>query len=180
VAANQMLTRIVAATGQLRLGQRLPLTSRLGVTGTGRVHTRPDRGVATTATSASDTLAALNNGHPLNNVPSSVKDLVGRDLHRQPAHPLCLIKSAIHTHMTTGATDASDTAKAGASGRPGVAFRLFDDISPVVTVTQNFDDLLTPSDHVSRRDSDTFYISDTHLLRCHTSAHQTEVQCNLT
>ena len=111
-----MLTRIVAATGQLRLGQRLPLTSRLGVTGTGRVHTRPDRGVATTATSASDTLAALNNGHPLNNVPSSVKDLVGRDLHRQPAHPLCLIKSAIHTHMTTGATDASDTAKAGASG----------------------------------------------------------------
>jgi hypothetical protein len=109
---------------------------------------------------------ALNNGHPHNNVPPSVKSKVGLSLHRQAGHPLCRIKSSIHNYF-------SSPLAAGGHGPP--AFKLFDDISPIVTTRQNFDELLTPADHVSRRPSDTFYVSDSQLLRCHTSAHQTQV-----
>lgn len=36
----------------------------------------------------------------------------------------------------------------------------------------NFDDVLVPSDHVSRSSNDTFYVDEHTVLRCHTSAHQ--------
>ena len=42
-------------------------------------------------------------------------------------------------------------------------------------VKNNFDDLLIPSDHVSRRPSDTFYLDSETVLRTHTSAHQTDL-----
>ena len=44
-----------------------------------------------------------------------------------------------------------------------------------MTVKQNFDDLLIPAGHVSRQATDTYYASRTHLLRTHTSAHQTDL-----
>ena len=40
---------------------------------------------------------------------------------------------------------------------------------------KNFDELLVPADHVSRSVNDTYYINETHVLRCHTSAHQAEL-----
>lgn len=52
-------------------------------------------------------------------------------------------------------------------------FQIFDSLSPIVTVEQNFDELLIPVDHVSRRPSDTYYVDTKRVLRCHTSAHQT-------
>merc|ERR1712194_158165 len=54
-------------------------------------------------------------------------------------------------------------------------FQFVDSLPPVVSTQQNFDDLLTPVDHVSRSANDTYYINDTHCLRTHTSAHQTEL-----
>lgn len=50
---------------------------------------------------------------------------------------------------------------------------MFDCLPPIVTVEQNFDELLIPLDHVSRRPSDTYYVDANRVLRCHTSAHQT-------
>lgn len=58
---------------------------------------------------------------------------------------------------------------------PGPAFKCFDALSPVVSTSACFDELLFPSDHVGRRPSDTFYVSDDTLLRTHTTAHQTEL-----
>lgn len=52
-------------------------------------------------------------------------------------------------------------------------FQVFDNLPPIVTVEQNFDELLIPPDHVSRQPSDTYYVDDQRVLRCHTSAHQT-------
>ena len=40
---------------------------------------------------------------------------------------------------------------------------------------QNFDDLLIPSDHVSRSYNDTYYVNSETVLRCHTSAHQAQM-----
>jgi phenylalanyl-tRNA synthetase alpha chain len=48
-------------------------------------------------------------------------------------------------------------------------------LAPIVTARANFDELLTPVAHASRRPSDTFYVDDTRVLRCHMTAHQTEL-----
>lgn len=42
-------------------------------------------------------------------------------------------------------------------------------------VFENFDSLLIPKAHPSRRTSDTYYASDNFCLRAHTSAHQFEL-----
>jgi phenylalanyl-tRNA synthetase alpha chain len=42
----------------------------------------------------------------------------------------------------------------------------------VVTTWQNFDSLLIPADHPSRKKGDNYYLNQTHMLRAHTSAHQ--------
>lgn len=62
---------------------------------------------------------------------------------------------------------------AQALGQP--QFKIFDDLPPIVTVEQNFDELLIPPDHVSRQPSDTYYVDAQRVLRCHTSAHQTSL-----
>ncbi|MCO5573061.1 hypothetical protein L7F22_026826 [Adiantum nelumboides] len=53
-------------------------------------------------------------------------------------------------------------------------YQKFDDLSPIVSVISNFDDVLVPPDHVSRRCNDTYYISSDTVLRTHTSAHQAQ------
>ena len=45
----------------------------------------------------------------------------------------------------------------------------------MVTAEKNFDALLVPKDHVSRKKSDTFYVNEQYLLRTHTSAHETDL-----
>jgi len=45
----------------------------------------------------------------------------------------------------------------------------------IETVYNNFDALNTPQSHSSRDESDTFYIDETHLLRCHTSPAQVHI-----
>ena len=43
------------------------------------------------------------------------------------------------------------------------------DFSRIVTVEDNFDILNTPADHPSRRETDTYYLSDKYVLRTHTT-----------
>eukprot|EP01012_Entosiphon_sulcatum_P040238 TRINITY_DN53882_c0_g1_i1.p1 TRINITY_DN53882_c0_g1~~TRINITY_DN53882_c0_g1_i1.p1 ORF type:complete len:382 (+),score=51.90 TRINITY_DN53882_c0_g1_i1:29-1174(+) len=92
---------------------------------------------------------------PLCNVSQRHVDRLSRKLHHIQNHPLAILKREI------------------AAGFPD--FRLVDDLSPVVTVAQNFDSLLVPVDHVSRSPKDTYYFNSTTLLRSHTSAHQLDL-----
>ena len=48
-------------------------------------------------------------------------------------------------------------------------------LGPVVTTKQNFDSVLVPEDHVSRKKSDSYYFNKNIMLRAHTSAHQAEL-----
>ncbi len=50
-------------------------------------------------------------------------------------------------------------------------FKDFDliDFSRIVTIEENFDILNTPKDHPSRRETDTYYLSDKYVLRTHTT-----------
>lgn len=93
------------------------------------------------------------------NIPDDVAAKVGRNLHRKAGHPLNIIKTTVEQYFNTV---------------PGPQWRSFDDRHPVVTTEANFDQLLIPADHVSRQSSDTFYVDHQRILRCHTSAHQTE------
>ena len=107
-------------------------------------------------------VSVFETGSAHNNVPPAIIEKVNRQLLLQRGHPLCTIKEMIAAHF-------SDSA-------PGTQpFQLFDDLNPVVTVRQNFDVLQTPADHVSRSPTDTFYLDEQRLLRCHTSAHQVDL-----
>lgn len=97
-----------------------------------------------------------------------------------PNHPLGIISKLITGHFALPtSTDTPATAAARTANVPlasTASFRVFDRLSPFVSTKRNFDDLLVPADHVSRRRSDTYYVSGAEtVLRTHTSAHQAEL-----
>ncbi|MBZ3885631.1 Phenylalanine--tRNA ligase, mitochondrial [Sciurus carolinensis] len=96
------------------------------------------------------------------NLTQKVLSRVGRNLHNQRHHPLWLIKERVKEHFYKQYV--------GRFGTP--LFSVYDDLCPVVTTWQNFDSLLIPADHPSRKKGDNYYLNRTHMLRAHTSAHQ--------
>ncbi|KAI4187051.1 MAG: hypothetical protein L6R41_003077 [Letrouitia leprolyta] len=91
------------------------------------------------------------------NVPPSVLALVPRRLHVQPSHPVSLTRELIESRF------------------PSPTYISYNDLSPVVTVAENFDSLGFPADHPGRNRSDTYYINKDTVLRTHTSAHEAEI-----
>ena len=87
------------------------------------------------------------------NITAGIRDKHNRDLHNKRGHPLCILKEIIQDYF-------------------GVQYETFDDFNPVVTVKQNFDDVLVPADHPSRSPNDTYYLDDGRVLRTQTTAHQ--------
>ena len=110
-----------------------------------------------TAYSEISSLQGYNLSNDECNVTSNIASRVGMNLHHRPNHPLCTIKSIIQDYFQ--------------QSQGGYSFE--DDLSPIVSTEENFDSLLIPLDHVSRSKSDTYYLNDETVLRCHTSAHQT-------
>lgn len=96
--------------------------------------------------------------HPSNNITPHIASLVGRDLHLRPSHPIGIIRSKIQEYFASLPDE----------------YQIFDAEDPIVTTQQCFDDLLIPPDHPGRAPSDTYYVTDTTLLRTHTSAHQSQ------
>jgi phenylalanyl-tRNA synthetase alpha chain len=93
------------------------------------------------------------------NVTTRIASLVGRGLHLNPNHPIGICRAKIEDYF---------------AALEGVTFEIFDAEDPIVTATQCFDDLRIPPDHPSRSKSDTYWLTDTTLLRTHTSAHQSQ------
>lgn len=83
----------------------------------------------------------------MNNITRSIELKIGKGLYRKPAHPLCIVKEMV--------------------------FDYFDDLSrieidnPYVPIEYNFDKLLVPENHPSRRATDTYYKDDKNCLRTH-------------
>nr|AAB65750.2 phenylalanyl tRNA synthetase [Drosophila melanogaster] len=99
------------------------------------------------------------------NVTPKILSYVGANKHLQTDHPLSIIRQRIVNYFYG--------AYRNQRGNP--LFSVYDQMNPVVTVQQNFDNLLIPADHVSRQKSDCYYINQQHLLRAHTTAHQVEL-----
>ena len=86
------------------------------------------------------------------NITPKILSFVEKKIFKRPSNPLGLIASGIKDHFED--------------------FHHFDYPCPVVTLYDNFDSLLIPKDHVSRQKSDTYYVNQNLVFRCHTSAHQ--------
>ncbi|CBI21731.3 unnamed protein product, partial [Vitis vinifera] len=98
---------------------------------------------------------------PTNNVPDAIFSKLGMQLlHRRDQNPIGIVKNAIYDYF-----DANYSNK----------FDKFDDLCPIVSTKENFDDVLVPLDHVSRSYNDTYYIDSQTVLRCHTTANQAEL-----
>lgn len=97
------------------------------------------------------------------NISPAVTRLFSRRLLKEEGNPLNLIKQRIVNHMHQ---------QHRRRGNRSPVFTVIEDQSRVVSVFENFDSLLTPLDHVSRRPSDTYYVNKDYCLRAHTSAHQ--------
>ena len=100
----------------------------------------------------------------MTSVSSTILSRVSRKLHLQSLHPVSIIKDRIvhHFHKTY-------TTRTGNS-----LFASIEDVSPVVTVEQNFESLLIPPGHPARSKIDNYYLNSTYMLRSHTSAHERE------
>ena len=99
-----------------------------------------------------DVAAARDAG--VSNAPANVLAKVGRTLQARPGHPVHTIAQRVAGQLRAD------------------GFEYLDTLTPVVDVADNFDSLGIPADHVGRSFADTYYLSRTHLLRTHTSAHQ--------
>lgn len=112
-----------------------------------------------------ETIELNNKRYPVDewtNVTPKISGYINRGLHLQKDHPLSIVRQQIVNYFY----------KSFVNNRGNAVFSVFDNLSPVVTVQQNFDNLLIPKDHPSRAKSDCYYVNHEHLLRAHTTAHQ--------
>ncbi|ORY39403.1 phenylalanyl-tRNA synthetase [Rhizoclosmatium globosum] len=115
-----------------------------------------------TSTSTSTSTRILGATFPTDaatNLSASVLERIPRRLHKVPNHPIAIIKERIEDYFV----------------KTNQNYKIVDSLSPAVSTTQNFDQLLFDKDHSSRSPSDTYYVNKDTVLRTHTSAHQSEV-----
>jgi len=109
----------------------------------------------------------------MTNVPQTIFAKLGVGLHRKDSHPLNTCKKRIESYfdgVEGGVGGAEITSPKIQKIKPKFAF--VDDVSPIVTAKENFDDLLMPDDHEARSPVNTYFLNKDTVLRTHTSAHQ--------
>lgn len=124
--------------------------------------------VSTTQPELKNEVTVLGNTYPKDNytnVTEKVLSHVGKNLYLQKYHPLSLVRQRIVNYFY----------KTFANSRGNPEFSVYENLSPAVSVKQNFDSLLIPENHPSRQKSDCYYINRGYLLRAHTTAHQSEL-----
>lgn len=95
------------------------------------------------------------------NITPRVLEYMTKRIYEQQQHPLFLISERIRSFF-----------KENKSNDIGYPYEELKYYSPIVSTEDNFDSLLIPKDHVSRKKSDTYYVNSQHLFRSHSSAHQ--------
>ncbi|KAL3985710.1 tRNA synthetases class II core domain (F) family protein [Acanthocheilonema viteae] len=97
------------------------------------------------------------------NLSPAVLRTLQRRLLLEVDNPLCLLKQRIVNFIY---------GKYQVRGGMSPQFAVIDNQPRVVSVFDNFDSLLVPTNHISRSVQDTYYINKDYCLRAHTSAHQ--------
>lgn len=99
------------------------------------------------------------------NLSKKILSYVGKNIHMQKHHPLSIMRQRIINFFYQEYTNPKGTP----------LFSVYDSLSPVVSVEQNFDALLIPKNHPSRARSDCFYVNREYMLRAHCTAHQVDL-----
>lgn len=98
------------------------------------------------------------------NCSPKIQSYIGRNIYLQKNHPLSIVREQIVNYFY----------RIFKTNRGNPTFSVLDNICPVVSTHQNFDSLLIPKDHVSRRKGDNYYLNKDYLLRAHCTAHQAD------
>lgn len=93
----------------------------------------------------------------MTNITPSIRAKLGKSLHNKRHHPISLLKQRIQDFFYRNYI--------GRTGNP--IFAVFDNVSPVVTMQQNFDSLLVPEDHPSRHPKVTYSYHNTTVQHIH-------------
>jgi hypothetical protein len=135
------------------------------------------------------------------NVPIHIQQQIGRNLHLQPNHPLHILHSYICRYFNHHLVQQQEPQALPLPPPPEEApnvlplhneetrneppqpqpqppqrYTIFNQLSPIVSTRECFDELRIGPDHPSRSRSDTYYMQyDTVVLRPHTSAHQVAI-----
>ena len=99
------------------------------------------------------------------NVTPHILSRIGQNLHKQKHHPLGHLSNRLRQYFYQQYDPRKLSPK----------FSIIDNLSPIVTVEQNFDSICISKDHVSRTKSMNYYINANTLLRAHTAAHQVDL-----
>ncbi|KAL5263630.1 hypothetical protein ACHWQZ_G008857 [Mnemiopsis leidyi] len=151
------LTLSRRALNLLTSGSSLPTTSCLSASPSSFVQS-----------SHLSTIRLLGRDYPADeetNVSAHLLKHTDRLLHLQKQHPLQIVKQRIVENMQ---------AKYLWNNRSPL-FSHYDNISPIVTRAQNFDELLVPGDHVSRQRQDNYFINKDLMLRAHMTCHDSDM-----
>lgn len=99
------------------------------------------------------------------NLKPGIQSYIGRNIYLQQNHPLSIIRKMIINHFY----------KSFVANRGNPIFSVVENLNPVVTLEQNFDSLLIPADHISRKKTDSYYLNQDYMLRAHCTAHQVDL-----
>lgn len=99
------------------------------------------------------------------NVTPKILSHLNTNLHTKKYHPLSLVRQRLVNYFY----------KTYVTNRGNPIFSIYDNLSPLVTIEQNFNSLLIPENHPSRAKTGCYYINQKYLLRAHTTAHQSEL-----
>lgn len=99
------------------------------------------------------------------NITAKAQKYLRRKMHNEQNHPLFILQLAICKYFNEQVLDNN--------GQP--LLKTYDNLDPVRTTQQNFDDLLIPENDPIRHKSECFYLDKQHLLRSHLAAHHTDV-----
>lgn len=113
-------------------------------------------------------VTVLNGTYPRDdytNITEKICSFLGRNIYLQPDHPLSLVRQRIVNYIY----------KAFVNRKGNPLFSVHENLSPIVSIQQNFETLLIPKDHPSRQKSDCYYINKDYLLRAHMTAFQSEL-----
>ena len=102
----------------------------------------------------------------LRNITPNIESKLNAKLYLQKDHPLNILRKKIISFFST--ENKSKYSKLKVTTQD---FIINEELSPIVSIKDCFDDLLVPSDHETRSPKNTYYWDDENVLRTHMTAH---------
>ena len=102
----------------------------------------------------------------LRNITPNIENKLNAKLYLQKDHPLNILRNKIISFFSQ-----ENKAKYSKLNITTQDFVINEELSPIVSIKDCFDDLLVPIDHETRSPKNTYYWDDENVLRTHMTAH---------